>query len=132
MTHALVIDDDAVYRELIERVLIEAGLSVTVVATGRQALRAARQRLPDIVVTDILMPEMEGVELIFRLRQIDSKLPILAVSGGWPSDRPSLLQFVAQLGATGTLAKPFRAAELIGAVNQCLPPSAERIRVYRA
>jgi CheY-like chemotaxis protein len=128
MTHALVIDDDPVFRSMIERILVPKGFTVAAAADGRRGLCKARQRKPDIVITDILMPEMEGVETIFRLRQIDETMPILAISGGWSGSRPSLLKLVARLGATETLAKPFRAGQLLDAIEKCLSanPTARR------
>jgi len=123
MAHALVVDDDPLFRNMIERILVASGYTVALAEDGRRALRQASKQRPDIVITDILMPDMEGVETIFRLREIDERLPILAISGGWANQEPSLLKLVARLGATETLAKPFRAKELLAAVEKCFSPT---------
>jgi len=120
--HALVIDDDAVFRGVIERILVASGYTVALAEDGRHALRKAQEQKPDIVITDILMPEMEGVETIFRLREVDPDVPILAISGGWPDQQASLLKLVGRLGATETLPKPFRAKELLAAIEKCFAP----------
>jgi len=122
--HALVIDDDPLFRSMIERILVASGFTVTLAEDGRPALRQAREHKPDIVITDILMPEMEGVETILQLREIDAALPILAISGGWCESQPNLLKLISRLGATETLAKPFRAAALLEAVRKCLAANA--------
>jgi DNA-binding response OmpR family regulator len=68
-----------------------------------------------------MMPHTEGIEVILRLREARQTLPILAISGGWRRGDASLLEMVAKLGATETLAKPFASDDLLAAIQRCRP-----------
>jgi CheY-like chemotaxis protein len=120
MTHILVIDDDAAVRDSVEVVLTAVGYSVATATDGRRGLRACASQRPDLVITDVLMPEMEGVETIRKLRELYGAVPILAISGGWRAPQQNLLELVAQLGANETLEKPFERSDLLRAVARCL------------
>ena len=81
--HVLLVEDDRDTREMYSQYLSYSGLQVTEARTGRRALETLRQHRPDVVVTDLAMPEMDGRELSRRLRSdhSTSNLPIIAVSG---------------------------------------------------
>ena len=81
--HVLLVEDDRDTREMYSEYLSYSGMTVTEAATGRRALESVARQRPDIVVTDIAMPEMDGLELSRRLRQQQETcdLPIIAVSG---------------------------------------------------
>lgn len=119
MRHILVIDDDAAVRRTVERILVSSGFTVTSAFDGRQGLARCKERRPDLVITDILMPEMEGIETISRLRALYADLPILAMSGGWHDNKVDLLKIIAHLGATDILSKPFDSDELLRAIAKC-------------
>src|SRR5579872_6774863 len=80
--HVLVIDDDPVARVTMRAILEDQGYTVTCAANGKLGLNAFRMRRPDLVVTDIIMPEKEGIETILELRAVWPQGPIIAVSGG--------------------------------------------------
>ena len=86
---------------------------VDVATQGKEALRLAKAEPPDAIVTDILMPECDGFELITTFRRDRPKLPILAVSGGRLFGAVDLLDVAARLGAHATLVKPFDIQALI-------------------
>lgn len=113
MAEILIIDDDAQMRRLIMRILISAGHRVHEAANGATGMKRFHERLPALVITDIFMPEKEGIETIRSLRQVAPDLPILAISGSGLKD---YLNFAMQLGATATLPKPFSAEELLETV----------------
>ena len=79
---------------------------------------------PDLVITDILMPGTDGIELITRLRAEKPEVPIVAISGGGKCPPELYLTSSQYLGATRTLPKPFRRAELLSVVDEILAPSA--------
>jgi DNA-binding response OmpR family regulator len=115
----LVIDDDDAVRASVAFLLETAGFAVVAAADGREGLCRHDEVQPDLVITDIMMPHIEGIEVILRLREVRETIPILAISGGWHRGGASLLEMVAKLGATETLAKPFTAEDLLAAIKRC-------------
>lgn len=82
VAHILVIDDDELVAKTIVALLESAAHTVDVATDGRNALKAYRPGAYDLVVTDIFMPEVEGLETIREIRKVDRKVPIIAMSGG--------------------------------------------------
>src|SRR5437762_9082792 len=117
MADILIVDDDVRMRRLIVRILADAGHTVHEAADGKAGIALYRRVRPALVVTDIVMPDMEGIEMIRELRREAPALPILAVSG---SGRPVYLRAATGLGATASLAKPFRRDALLAAVANLL------------
>ncbi len=116
----LVIDDDRVFATLVAEALTSAGHRVDVAADGRQGLAAVRTTRFDAVVTDIIMPDQEGIETIRMIRRAEPELPILAMSGGGLRLSLDLLQMAVAIGADDTLAKPFLPGELVRRVSALL------------
>lgn len=116
-TSVLLIDDDMFVRSTLEDTLTEAGYSVTAFADGREAVRRIADLRADLVVTDLLMPNMDGVELIRQLRSQKPGLKILAISGGGPNIGLQLLDIAGKMGANRTLPKPFSPLEFVEAVR---------------
>ncbi|MEQ8165748.1 MAG: response regulator [Alphaproteobacteria bacterium] len=121
---ALVIDDDDAVRDTLCDMLEEIGLRTAAAEDGEKGIRLFKAEPPDVVVTDILMPVMEGIETIIRIRQIDPDVPIIAISGGNASNQP-YLDYARKLGASRILEKPIRLQELTRALGD-LAPSARR------
>ena len=113
--HVLLVEDDRDTREMYCQYLSYSGLNVTEAATGRRALESVARQLPDVVVTDIAMPEMDGLELSRRLRaQAPTRdVPIIAVSGQ-ASDRAF------EAGADVVLDKPCEPARLLHVIEDVL------------
>lgn len=126
MAEILVIDDEPQMRQLLVRVLNGAGHRVHEAGNGLEGVRQFRRVHPALVITDIVMPGMEGIELIRELRQEAAAIPILAISGWGP---PFYLVAAKDFGATAALTKPFGAAELLAVVDQLLETGRERPRV---
>ena len=114
----LIIDDDEVTREIMTAALEAAGHHVREAQNGADGIALARKYDPDVVVTDLMMPEKEGVEVIMELRQRDPDIAILAVSGMARNDL--YLHVARELGADAVLEKPFRFGSLVGAVSALL------------
>lgn len=122
----LVVDDERQMRQMITRSLADAGYETIEAKDGRKALHLFRIHRPDLVITDILMPEQEGIETIIQLRHHAPDLPILAISGGSNWSGPlNYLDVALQLGATAALEKPFRIAQLLDTVTRLLASSSE-------
>src|SRR5262249_16462507 len=103
----LVIDDDVSVRLVLRRMLEQEGYEVICAEDGRQALDLLKQRRPDLVITDIVMPNCEGIETILEMRAAGLTLPIIAMSGGGRIGNADFLQMARRLGASATLTKPF-------------------------
>jgi DNA-binding response OmpR family regulator len=118
----LVIDDDEAVRAVVERILEKEGHRVTGAADGERGVAAFRAIKPDLVITDIIMPEKEGIWTIRQIRGDGAATPILAMSGGGSIVTEDVLHIARRLGANETIAKPFSAAELIEKVRALLVP----------
>lgn len=103
----LLVDDDADLRSLLRRTLLRAGYSVHEAENGREGLNVLALSPVDVVVTDIIMPDMEGVEFILLLRRTRPSLRVIAMSAGGRLSPDSYLDLARRSGAIRTLAKPF-------------------------
>lgn len=106
MALVMLVDDNDLVRDVLEEFLDEEGHQVLLVADGQQAISDYRTYRPDLVVTDLLMPGISGIEIIQQLRREAPTLPILVISGGGATGG-NLLQQAAEAGASATLTKPF-------------------------
>jgi CheY-like chemotaxis protein len=134
----LVIDDDSAVSTTIKLLLDRAGHDVVVANDGRQGLKVFGSGQFDLLVVDVFMPGMDGLETIRLVHRQRRELPILVISGdAFPTDSnptPDFLNMATKLGAINSLRKPFKPAELLTAVAKCLeadvgtssPPGFER------
>jgi DNA-binding response OmpR family regulator len=120
MAAILIIDDDESVRQALRMVLETAGHVVTEANGGRAGLKLGKAQVFDLVISDILMPEFDGIEMIRALRKVSQKIKILAISGGGRTNPEIFLSMAQQLGADGTLMKPFGKLELLGEVERLL------------
>lgn len=117
MPQILVIDDVDAARTTICRMLERAGYDVLEACNGKEGLKMFEKYAPEVVVSDILMPEMEGIETIRALRKRNPELPIIAITAS--IDTP-YLEMAMKFGAICGLYKPFKSAELLEAVQKAL------------
>lgn len=120
MPSILIIDDERDVRATIRRVLERADYRVLEAGDGREALEVASSTPCDLVITDINMPEMDGIEVIMTLAEKTPGLPVIAISGGGKLPKELLLASADLLGAVTTLSKPFEISELLDAVRTAL------------
>ena len=120
MALILIIDDEPLMRRTMRTVLEKAGHRVEEAGDGNEGLRKFGELKPDLVVTDIVMPDREGVETIGALRRLAPEMPIIAISGGGSVGGTLFLELAEQLGATRTASKPLRNADLLRLVDECL------------
>lgn len=117
----VIADDVTEIQQLLQQWLRELGCLVTCVSTGKEAVRVLRTVHVDMVITDILMPDGDGLEVITELRQIQPSARIIAMSGGGNHlGAVECLKFANGLGAHGVLLKPFNRQQLIDVVSQQL------------
>jgi len=117
MARILVIDDIDYTRQTISAMLKRGGYEVLEASNGKLGLDSFNKYHPDLVVTDILMPEMEGLETIKKMKAIDPEVPIIAITGS--SDSP-FMNIALKFGAAKGMYKPFKQAELLGEVQKHL------------
>jgi len=125
MARILVIDDSAAVRELLEQMLRLTGHDVAVAGNGKEGLEQIRRQQVELVITDLFMPEKEGLETIQELRRDFPNIAIIAMSG--EPGMPSLLGIAKRFGAVKTIEKPFDRTEMMAAVEEVLrssPPHA--------
>jgi CheY-like chemotaxis protein len=113
----LFVDDEGDVREIARVQLRAAGFEVVTAASGVEALALFDARRFDVVVTDLFMPERDGIELIQDLRAREPGLPIVAISGASPHHLTAL-EVAKELGADATLHKPYGADELVRAIRR--------------
>jgi CheY-like chemotaxis protein len=119
MAHILIVDDDPPIRALISSALDLEGHSVSEADNGKEAVQKMLAEQFDLVITDIVMPERDGLETVMNIRRQRSGIPIIVISG-MPDDSALYLKVAEQLGAKRSLMKPFTVAELLAAVNDAL------------
>lgn len=120
MIRILVIDDDDFLRQMILETLESDGFEVFQASNGRIGVELFRAAPTDLVITDIIMPEQEGVGTIIELRKEFPDVKIIAMSGGGQVGVVDYLGFAGKLGAVGTLTKPFGREQLLTAVRSAL------------
>jgi CheY-like chemotaxis protein len=121
MSHVLVVEDDDIFRAMMEEMLRRDGHQVRTASNGAKALIEIERQAPELIITDILMPEKDGIELITELSQRDSSVPIIAVSGGRRAISQDFnLESARLMGVKVTLPKPFTREQLREAISTAL------------
>jgi DNA-binding NtrC family response regulator len=119
----LIVDDDAQIRKLITAILKREGYDVITAANGRLALQALASQVADLVITDLIMPEKEGIETIMEIKQKHPGIPVIAISGGGKLNPKTYLGIAMQIGAVSTMTKPIDTASLKAMVRGLLGES---------
>lgn len=120
MAYILVIDDDPAIRGIIRRILENAAHEVEEAGNGKEGLRRLRDRPADLVIADVYMDEMDGVEFLIETRRARLESPVLMMSGGGRVVADPLLDVADVLGAVSTIAKPFDEERLLAEVVRAL------------
>lgn len=114
----LVVDDNEDLRSTIQALLQADGFEVAVAGNGQAALALHQSRPADVVITDLFMPDKDGIETIVELRKLSPQLKIVAISGWTSTQGSDYLRVAREIGATVTLQKPFDPQELSRVVRQ--------------
>ena len=120
MARILVVDDDPAIRAGLVRLLVRFGHDAVEAGDGKEALQVMEEATPDLVITDINMPEMDGIEVISALLEAGSEVPVIAMSGGGLLDKELLVENASALGAVSTIMKPFDLDEMLRLVDEAL------------
>jgi DNA-binding NtrC family response regulator len=122
MAKIVVIDDEPAMLRIAARTLEAAGYMVAAFANGRRGVDYFKTDTADLLITDIFMPEMEGLETIQTAHRMRPEMPIIAMSGV-SFDGGDYLRIAERFGAIATLKKPFRRSELLALVSRLLAPA---------
>jgi DNA-binding response OmpR family regulator len=125
-TKVLIIDDDPRIRKLLEQGLSRRGFTVFTAENGRPGLKLFNAEQPELVITDILMPDVEGIETIMTLKRGPNPPKVIAMSGGGRLAGREFLKWARHLGADEVISKPFRVSALITTARALLGDSAPR------
>lgn len=120
MTTVLVIDDEEAVRSLLRQLLQRRGFAVIEARDGEEGLRCFHSQPVDLVICDLIMPRLNGVETILGLRRASPDVKIIAMSGGGRSHAIELLKVAGDMGADHVLGKPFSIDQFMTIVAQCL------------
>ena len=120
MARILIIDDEAMIRNLLTQMFEREGHEAVAASSGKSGLKIQREHPADLIITDIIMPEKEGLETIMELRRDFPDVKIIAMSGGGKIKSESYLQMAKTLGAIKSIAKPFQRNELLKTVQELL------------
>jgi len=120
MKRVLLVEDDSMARNYFRTLLAEAGYEVTEAVDGREAVARYREKRPDLIVTDIYMPRMSGLDALLEIDPRADGVPVIALSGGGVGTGTNPLQLAETLGAVRTFQKPFAYKEFLEAVRKAL------------
>lgn len=120
MARILIIDDDKMVLNMLRQVLEGAQHTVVEASNGEVAMRLWREDPPDLIITDILMPEKDGLEVIRELRRECPTVKVIALSGGSRKIHFDALDVAKRFGALSALEKPFELKELLASVDTVL------------
>jgi len=125
MFKIVVVDDEKIIRTLLNEILTKAGNEVFATSTADEALEIVREKSPDILITDIFMPEKSGLELIMEVRKNFPKMKVIAISGDSISragGHRDCLKLASTLGCELILEKPFTRNEVLEAIEKITNP----------
>ncbi len=119
----LLVDDDSSLRRALRRALEHEGYVVVEAGNGKQALEKLQEDQMALIITDVIMPDSEGLELIFALHKTHPQLPVIAMSGGGHWAPEFHLTLARRVGAGHVFAKPFAIEDFLGKVREVAPLS---------
>ena len=120
MAKILIVDDENQIRLMLRQMFEREGHVIMEAADGKEAIKMNKSNPADLIITDIIMPEMEGIRTIMELKKAKPDAKIIAVSGGGKNAPEQYLHFAKKLGADRTFTKPFNRDELVAAVKEIL------------
>jgi CheY-like chemotaxis protein len=120
MPGVLIVEDDKELREMLKLSLLRRNFTVLEAENGKAAITHFKPLITDLVVTDLIMPEEDGLKVVIKLRELKPSIKIIAISGGGKVGPGSYLNLAKALGADAVYSKPFSINELIAKIEQLL------------
>ena len=120
MPGVLIVEDDKELREMLKMSLIRRNFTVIEAENGKDAITHFKPFITDLVVTDLIMPEEDGLKVVIKLRELKPSIKIIAISGGGKVGPGSYLNLAKALGADAIYSKPISINELIAKIEQLL------------
>ena len=120
MKKVLLVDDDDSIRKTLRKALEFGGYDVVTAENGIDAIEVLEGDPVDLIITDIFMPDMDGIQFALKLRKLSAGIPFIAMSGGGVYENMSMLEIAGNLGAAATLEKPFDLREFLDLVKEVL------------
>ena len=119
-TSVLLVDDDDLFREMLSEALTSEGFEVREASEGHRGIALYAQQPTDVVITDVVMPDKEGLEMILQMKRLHAGVKIIAISGGGRGRSEGYLKTAKAFGAQLVLAKPFSHREIVDAIYQVI------------
>ena len=116
----LVIDDDDFVRGMVCNALRKENFLVEEAQNGNEGVSKSRSFKPEVVITDMLMPDKEGIETILEIKAVNKDIKVIAMSGGGASKNMTFLEMAKKVGAEQVLSKPFKPSAMIEAIRSVL------------
>ena len=120
MAHILVVDDELLIRQMLKRMLEMEGYEVTTASNGNMAINLVREKHVDLVITDVLMSEADGLELLMKMKKQTCGIKIIAISGGGRIGSQDCLKMARRIGAQRVFPKPVAREEMLKAIKDLL------------
>jgi CheY-like chemotaxis protein len=120
MPGVLIVEDDKELREMLKLSLLRRNFTVLEAENGKAAITHFKPLMTDLVVTDLIMPEEDGLKVVIKLRELKPSIKIIAISGGGKVGPGSYLNLAKALGADAIYSKPFSINDLIAKIEQLL------------
>jgi DNA-binding response OmpR family regulator len=120
MPGVLIVEDDKELREMLKLSLTRRNFTVFEAENGKSAIAHFKPTITDLVVTDLIMPEEDGLKVVIKLRELKPSIKIIAISGGGKVGPGSYLNLAKALGADAIYSKPFSINDLIAKIEQLL------------
>jgi DNA-binding NtrC family response regulator len=118
MSGILIVDDEADIREMLEIMLEREGYETVTASNGEEAVKEAGKRKFDLIITDVVMPEMDGITEIQEILKQQPEMKVIAMSGGGAIPPETYLEMIKKLGAEKTFTKPLQRTEFLKAVKE--------------
>jgi DNA-binding response OmpR family regulator len=126
MAGILIVEDDRDLREMLSSTLVRRKYTVLEASNGKEALNRFKPAIIDLIITDIIMPDEDGLKVIMRLKEIKPDLKIIAISGGGKAGPGNYLNLARALGADEIFPKPFSLQILISRIDSLLQPEQQQ------